>query len=146
MNIKDQVNRLQRLATAELAAQYEDLFGRKPRSRSPAWLRKRIAYRLQENAYGGLSAPARAMIERLAAEIEIPGVAAQGPVCRSVAKKTSGLPKPGTVLQREWRGQQIRVQVLEDGVEWDRATVSVPLVPSPGRSPGPGGTAGSFLA
>ena len=35
------------------------------------------------------------------------------------AKKSNGQPRPGTVLQREWHGHQIRVEVLPDGFVWN---------------------------
>ncbi len=122
MNIPDLINRLPHLATAELAAEYERLHGKKPRYRSPAWLRKRVGYKLQEAAYGGLSGPARAELERLAADIRLPDVATRGHVRGEAGKKaeeSKNQPHPGTVLQREWRDQQIRVEVLPDGFEWN---------------------------
>ena len=68
MNVATVISSLQNLSTAELAAEYEGVFGKKPRSRSPVWMRKRIAHRLQESAYGGLSGLARDEIERLTGE------------------------------------------------------------------------------
>ena len=65
MQVADKIAGLKDLSTAELAAEYERLFGKKPRSRSQAWLRKRIAFKWQEVAFGGLSGPARAELERL---------------------------------------------------------------------------------
>ena len=119
MNIRNQVNALEHMATAELAAKYETLFGKKPRTRLPAWMRKRLAFKIQERALGGLSAPARAAIERLAADIDLPTGATQGPTRAAEAKRSKDELRPGTVLQREWRGQQIRVEVLADGFSWN---------------------------
>ena len=123
VTIAEQIAALQDLATAELAAEYERLYGKRPRYRSPAWLRKRIAHALQVAAYGGLSAPARAELDRLAADIQVPAATApRANVDRDTAKPTTGQPRPGTTLQREWRGQQIRVLVTADGFEWDGNT------------------------
>ena len=119
MNLRVVINTLQSLSTAELAAEYEGLFGRKPRCRSPVWMRKRIAYQAQVAAYGGLSGPARAELERVAAEVRLPDAATRGHVGGNKAKRSNGQPSPGTVLQREWRGQQIRVEVLPDGFAWN---------------------------
>lgn len=119
MNIADRISALQSLSTAELAAEYEGLYHRKPRYRHPAWLRKRVAFKLQENAYGGLSRAARAELSRLAADLELPQAATQGRVAHHSPKRSNGQPRPGTVLQREWRGQQVRVEVLADGFSWD---------------------------
>ncbi len=119
VNIPDVINSVPSLSTAELAAEYERLHGKKPRYRSPAWMRKRIAFKLQENAYGGLSGPARAELERLVADVRLPKAATRGHVGNHNAKKSNGQPRPGTVLQREWHGQQIRVEVLPDGFVWN---------------------------
>ena len=55
------------LRLRDLADRYEDLFGEPPRSRNRDYLKKRIAYRLQELAFGGLSDAAKRRIEELAA-------------------------------------------------------------------------------
>ncbi len=121
MNIPDLINSLPQLSTAELAAEFERLYGKPPRYRNPVWMRKRIAYQVQVAAYGGLSGPARAELNRLAADIQLPKAATRGHVGNDRAKKSNGQPRPGTVLQREWRDQQIRVEVLADGFAWNGA-------------------------
>ena len=68
MNVPDQIAALASKATAELAADYEALFGQAARYRSPTWLRKRLAFKLQENALGGLTRKARARLAELQAE------------------------------------------------------------------------------
>ena len=113
MTLAAQIAALQNLATAELCAEFERLNGTKPRYRSPAWLRKRIAYQLQVAAHGGLSAPARAEVERLGADLRLPDAPPRH------GDERGAQPRPGNVLQREWRGQQIRVHVTPDGFEWD---------------------------
>ncbi len=103
-----------------LAERYAALFGKPPRVRHKAWLWKRIAWKLQERRLGGLSNVARARLEELIAEIELPPV-------ESVVKARAPAPSrrdpkallPGMVLTRRWRDQKIRVRVLEDGFEWD---------------------------
>ncbi len=110
MNVADQIAALDPLSTAELAAEYERLHGQRPRYRSPAWLRKRIAFKLQLAAYGGLPGPARAELDRLAADLRLPGAPR-----RDAPAAATGQPRPGTVLQREWRGQPIRVEVTREG-------------------------------
>ncbi len=119
MTIAEEIAGLHNLSTAELAAEFERLYGRKPRYRSPIWMRKRIGFKLQECAFGGLSGPARAALERLAADIQLPDAATRGNVRDDKPKKSDNQPRPGTVLQREWRDQQIRVEVLPDGFEWN---------------------------
>ena len=116
MNLAAQVAALQNTPVAELAARYLEVFGCPPRSRrNAAWLRKRISFKLQENAFGGLSRVARAALDRLVAEIQLPTTteAAPGPVPQPG-------PGPGTVLRRVWHGKEVRVLVTADGAfEWD---------------------------
>ena len=119
MTLADKIVALQHLSTAELAAEFERIHGRKPRYRSPAWMRKRIAYQLQVAAYGGLSRAARAELDRLARDLRLPVAAPHGRVGGDEARGPRGRPRPGTVLQREWHGQQIRVEVLPDGFAWN---------------------------
>ncbi len=119
MTIAEEIADLHNLSTAELAGEFDRLYGRKPRYRNPVWMRKRIAYQAQVAAYGGLSGPARAELKRLAADIQLPKAPTRGHVRNDRAKKSNGQPRPGTVLQREWRDQQIRVEVLPDGFVYD---------------------------
>jgi len=65
-----------------------------------------LAYRLQQNAYGGLSATARQRLRTLAQPVTpAPGRAKAPPVCLA----------PGTRLIRQWREQRHEVSVLEHG-------------------------------
>lgn len=54
MTLADQIAALGSMTTAELAAEYERLVGRRPRYRNVGWMRKRIAHQLQVAAFGGL--------------------------------------------------------------------------------------------
>jgi site-specific DNA recombinase len=56
---------LQQMTPADLAEKYAALFGAPPRSRNKNFLRKRLAWRIQELAEGGLSERALARIEEL---------------------------------------------------------------------------------
>ena len=113
MTLAEQIASLQNMTTAELCAKFEQLHGRRPRYRSVPWLRKRIAFKLQEIAYGGLSAPARAELDCLATDLRLPDAAPRRGDERGVQ------PRPGNVLQRDWHGRQIRVHVTATGFEWD---------------------------
>ena len=64
-----------------------------------------LAYRMQEQAYGGLSPEAARYLDRTAA-----GTRARPPA--------RGL-KPGTVLLREWHGATHEVRVLDKGVSYN---------------------------
>ena len=68
-----------------------------------------LAYRMQEQAYGGLSPATRKRLSDLARKFQTDPNAA-----------LSGAPriKPGTRLIRDWRGQSHRVTVLDNGYEY----------------------------
>ena len=68
-----------------------------------------IAYRLQEQVFGGLKPSVRTMLERVSAN----SIANRVPPVRPVSKASTG-----TVLIRDWRGQSHRVTVLERGVSY----------------------------
>ena len=101
----EQIAALDKLSTAELAAEFERLHGRPPRYRSPRWMVKRIAFQLQVADYGGLTGPVRAELQRLAADIKLPDAPprAQPDEARGPQRQLS----PGTVLTRTWHGEQI---------------------------------------
>ena len=66
-----------------------------------------IAYRLQEQALGGLKPATRRLLERIAGH-----AAARRPVSTAPAKMRVSA---GTVLIREWHGTKHQVTVLKDG-------------------------------
>ncbi len=68
-----------------------------------------VAWKIQEQAYGGLGAATKRRLTGLAKTMEQDGDLARSRVARL---------KPGARLVREWRGQTHRVIVLEDGFEW----------------------------
>ena len=95
---------LRAMDVAALHARYVELFGREPRSRHREHLYRRLAYRIQERAFGGLSSVAKKRLDGLIAEIELP----------TAPPMRDGL-APGTVLTRVWHDRRIEVRVLDDG-------------------------------
>ncbi len=91
----------------ELRGRWKAMFGKAPsRDIGQSFLTRAIAYRLQEEAFGGLEPSTR----RLLAEF------ADGGANRSaVAAPPSRIVQPGAVLVREWRGLSHQVGVLEKG-------------------------------
>jgi len=118
--IAQQLQELRTLSPAELARQYEDLFGKPPRVRNKAWLFRQCAFRLQEQAYGSLSERAKTRLTELMALVDLPLCApTPTPRAHTTTRTATKGPMVGTTLLREWRGQQIRVEVREDGFEWN---------------------------
>lgn len=81
-----------------------------PKAFGPNLIRRSIAYRLQEQRYGGLSASAQRELNSL---------------IKALMKKSTGhikLPKrvkTGAVLARLWKGKSHRVTVLDDGFAFE---------------------------
>jgi hypothetical protein len=103
--------RLEGLTTGKVAARFREIFGEHCRSNNKRYLLRRIAWRLQAEAEGGLSERAQKRAEELAnvADIRItPPKTAKVPVSpktnRVVAKKDERLPPPGCWIEREYHG------------------------------------------
>jgi hypothetical protein len=114
---------LHRMTVGELREKYVAAFSEETRSWNKDFLRKRIAWRIQELAEGGLSERARRRAEELARDADLrlrpplqekPGKTI---VRRLKTAHRAEVPIVGTVLTREYRGTTIRVTVLENGFE-----------------------------
>lgn len=115
-----QIEELGDRSAAELREKYREVFGGETSSRHKSFLRKRITWRLEANADGGLSERARRRAAELADEADLRLAA---PVARKLASRRARsrdrrLPVPGTVLMREYRNRKVIVIVLDDGFEY----------------------------
>jgi hypothetical protein len=130
INVAKEVAHLGKLGTADLRARYAEVFGEPTRSGNRPWLVKRIAWRLQALAEGGLSDRARQRAEELARDADLrlrpPAEIATGRFARATPtpctipfKADQRVPAPGTILTRRYKGEDLRVQVLADGFEYD---------------------------
>ena len=97
--------------TPELKQLWRDLYDREPPPYNKPFLIKRLAYRIQELAYGGLSARAEAKLKELIEE-EDRRVNGKLPV------RKGDRPIAGTRLIREWKGVEHTATVLDDGFEY----------------------------
>ena len=115
--IEAEIARLRSLALDALRRRWRVVFGRTP----PAGLSKDLlgrmmAWRLQEQAFGGLDRESLSFLE---------GLARHGGSPRRQLK-------PGTVLVRDYQGQRHIVTVAADGFDWQGTTASRPShAPSP---------------
>ena len=126
---------LQRMTTSELRVHYAEVFGDQPATWNRIWMLKRIAWRLQALAEGGLSERAQRRAEELANDADLrlnaPKVkTAEAPAERKVlqampAPTDNRLPPPGTILTRRYKGQTVQVQILTSG--FDGATGKVAI-------------------
>src|ERR1700686_2321075 len=112
--VEAELDRLAGMPIAQLRARYREVFrSDPPKAFGPDLLRRSIAHRIQEKAYGGLSRSAQRLLDQM---------------MKAYAAKPNGqilLPrriKPGSVLVREWKGKSHRVMVLADGFAYDGET------------------------
>jgi hypothetical protein len=117
---------LERLPVGRLRERYAEVFGEPTNTFNRPWLVRRIAWRLQERAEGGLSDRAKRRAEELADDADLrmnppkpkPGVAVTRLAESEPAPLDSRLPVPGTVLTRPYKGDMLQVRVLADGFEY----------------------------
>ncbi len=128
-NVQEAVIALESMNVPALRARYRDVFKEDSRSHNGPYLRKRIAYRLQEMAYGGLSERAKARIRELVVdapirrrgfpvskEVLVARLAAAEPPAPGVdasAKRDPRLPPAGTTLRRQF-GKTVHVVAVDD--------------------------------
>jgi len=110
-NILARLAALQTMPIADLKQQWRDLFGTEPPPFNRAYLQSRLAYRIQELAYGGLKPETVARLEALGDELEREAKEGQRP-------RYPERPIAGTRLIREYRGIQHTVTVTANGFEW----------------------------
>jgi hypothetical protein len=112
-----------------LKERYRELFGEPSKSSNKQFLVRRIAWRLQANAEGGLSERALLRIAEIADERDLrtrpPKVFQAQPTTsahhfdRSQSPRDWRLPPPGTLLTRRVGRRQIVVKILDDGFEYE---------------------------
>lgn len=129
LNVRKEVDRLRMLKVSQLKSELEDLTGEPARSNNRVFLIKRIAWRLQARAEGGLSERAIALASRLAREQDLrvrprPEVHEAFAEADEFASSVSSREHPGAGqwLVRAYRGRRIEVRVLASGFEWDGTT------------------------
>ena len=108
--VENRLTLLRGMSKAQLLALWKQLFTvPPPRQVRRDLLVRFLAYRMQEQAYGGLSLATGKRLRELAHKFET-----------NPNAELSGAPriKAGTRLIRDWRGQSHRVTVLENGYEY----------------------------
>jgi hypothetical protein len=102
---------LQTASAAELRDQWRALLGKEPPPFNRPYLQSRLAYRIQEMAYGGLRPETRARLEALGEQLDGGNL-----VLRRI--RADSRPLPGTRLIREHGGVQHVVTVRADDFEF----------------------------
>jgi hypothetical protein len=98
--------------TPDLKTQWRDLFDSEPPPFNRRYLESRLAYRIQELAYGGLKPETILRLERLGEELD------GGDRAKRRVRADRDRPITGTRLLREWQGVEHVVTVTTNGFEW----------------------------
>ena len=114
-----QIAALKTLPAAQLEDRWRALFGTDPPACQRRFLEKRLAYRIQELAYGGLSEATRARMEEIAHEAGFDEEASLPGRGRRATTRRRDLPVAGTVLVREWNGRRHEVKVTATGFAFE---------------------------
>jgi hypothetical protein len=130
LNVGKEVAALSRMTVGELRERYAELFAETTQARNRTWLIRRIIWRMQSLAGGGLSEQARQRAEELANTSDLRVTAPRAPKLSPAApertktvacpvKSGSRLPLPGTLITRQYKGRQIQVKVVANGFEFE---------------------------
>jgi len=131
LNINKEVAALEQMTVGQLQDRYVEVFGEPVRSRHRQYLIRRIAWRLQANAEGGLSERTLRRAEELADDADVRLTPPRSAAVVQQERPVSGLtlvrvpvttdprlPPPGGQITRRYKGRTIIVTVLADGFEY----------------------------
>lgn len=102
---------LKTASAAELKKQWRALFDAEPPPFNRSYLETRLAYRIQELAYGGLKPATVRRLQDLGEDLD-------GGSITTRRIRADLKPIIGTRLIREWQGVEHCVTVTRDGYEW----------------------------
>lgn len=103
-----QLAALPSMPMAELWSLWDEHVPRRPGHRNRHYIESRLAYRIQEVAYGALPKPIRRMLVEAGAK--------HSKIKPAAGRSTQTLLMPGTTLIREWEDREFRVTVTPDGL------------------------------
>jgi hypothetical protein len=104
-----QIAALKTKSTPELRKMWRELFDREAPVLGRRYLEDRLAFRVQELRFGGLSDRARRKLDALADQLEP----------KAARRRDPGRLLPGTELRRQWQGTEHVVRVREHDFEYD---------------------------
>ncbi len=128
LNMEKEVAALEQMTTDQLRIKYAEVFGETTNARHKTWLIKRIAWRMQSNAEGGLSERALKRAAEIVNESDIRMSPPRAHGSKADQQKRTKVVSarieansemlPGVLLQRDYKGRRIQVKVLDDGFEY----------------------------
>ena len=111
LSIAQALVELRTSSTTQLREKWRELFATEPRLYNRKFLESRLAYRIQELAFGGLKPETLKRLEALSRNFS-----ETNPVMRRL--RVDQKPIAGTRLVREWRGVEHTVTVTQEGYEF----------------------------
>lgn len=125
LNLAKELAALEQMTVGQLQQRYTEVFGETVRSRHKQYLIRRIAWRLQANAEGGLSERALRRAEELADVADVRVTPPRGGISADPAATVTRpnapdprLPPAGAAITRKYKGRMLTVIVLADGFEY----------------------------
>jgi Protein of unknown function (DUF2924) len=103
-----QIAELKTKSTSGLRNTWRELFGNEPPALGRRYLEDRIAFRVQELHFGGVSDRTRRKLDALADQLEP----------KAARRRDPGRPIAGTQLRRQWQGTEHVVTVREHDFEY----------------------------
>lgn len=125
--ISMQITALKSASVEELQRKHKELSGgQEATSDSKVYLIRRIAYRLQEFKYGGLSEKAQKRLTELINTYDPvnnkafrPKIVMETQAMKKYRIRDRRLPIPGSIIIKEYKGKDMQVKVLETGFEYN---------------------------
>jgi Protein of unknown function (DUF2924) len=99
------------MATPDLKQKWRELFDTEPPPYNRRFLESRLAYRVQELAYGGLKPETVKRLVALGEQLDGGNIAVR-------KARANSRPIAGTQLIRDWKGVEHRVTVRQDDYEY----------------------------
>ena len=107
-NIRVQLARILVMELEDLRGVWLQVFGKPAPDCGKVFLRRQLAYKIQEQYFGGMTASADAALKELASKPKL--IPNQGGAV------------PGTIYKREWKGKVHTVVATHDGFEYNGMT------------------------
>ncbi len=122
--VEAEIAELQEMTTGQLANLYQQLHGQPTRTRHRQYLIRKNAWRIQANAYGGLSERAKRRAAELANDADIRVMAPKTLVCppqgghsetrtKRFIERDPRIPAAGSAIVRTYKGKKLRLIVLD---------------------------------
>jgi hypothetical protein len=118
-SVLKQIADLDTLSHDQLCELWRTLYGKEPMAFNRPYLIKRLAYRIQEIAYGGLSERAHRVMDDVLKSHGYDENGGGQDCKRRSRKRRNGMPVAGARLVRKWNGGAYEVIVTHGGFEFE---------------------------